>query len=122
MIKEIAFTAYRVTDMPKARAFYEGTLGLAPATNFGGVWVEYEIGPGTFAIQTMSPQPPTGQRGMIVFEVDDLDATIATVKTAGVPFVMDKTESPVCHVAIVSDPDGNPVGLHKRKTAPTVAP
>ena len=46
--------------------------------------------------------------------------TVATVQAAGVPFIMEKTESPVCHVAIVTDPDGNPVGLHKRKAAPAV--
>jgi hypothetical protein len=26
-VTEIAFTGYPVTDMPRARAFYEGTLG-----------------------------------------------------------------------------------------------
>ena len=29
-IKEIAFVAYAVTDVKKARAFYEGVLGLVP--------------------------------------------------------------------------------------------
>ena len=29
MIKEIAFIAYRVTDIARAREFYEGSLGLA---------------------------------------------------------------------------------------------
>ena len=115
MIKEIAFTAYRVTDMAQAQKFYEGLLGLQPASNYGGVWVENEIGAGTIALQTMSPEPPSGQRGLIAFEVDDLDGTVATLKAAHVPFVMDAMESPVCWTAIVNDPDGNPVAIHKRK-------
>ena len=30
-ITEIAFCCYAVTDVPRARAFYEGVLGLKPA-------------------------------------------------------------------------------------------
>ena len=33
-VKEIAFTGYPVTDMPRARAFYEGLLHLVPSTTF----------------------------------------------------------------------------------------
>ena len=43
MIKEIAFTAYPVTDMARARAFYEGVLGLTVETNHGDKWVEYGL-------------------------------------------------------------------------------
>ena len=116
MIKEIAFTAYRVTDIARARAFYEGVLGLTVESNFGDQWIEYGIGPGTFVIQTYSPEPPSGARGSVAFEVDDFQATIDGLKTAGVPFTLDATESPVCHFAIVTDPDGNTVMIHRRKT------
>ena len=37
MITEIAFTAFRVTDLAKARAFYEGVLGLTVSNVYGGV-------------------------------------------------------------------------------------
>ena len=117
MIKEIAFTAYRVTDMARARKFYEGLLGLAPATNYQERWVEYEIGGGTFALQTMSPEPPSGQRATVAFEVDDFERTVASLQTAGVPFTMEAMESPVCWTAIVADPDGNSVAVHKRKAS-----
>src|SRR5688572_22665733 len=33
-IKEVAFTGYPVTDMTRARAFYETVLGLKPGTVF----------------------------------------------------------------------------------------
>ena len=115
MSKEIAFTAYRVTDMAQARKFYEGLPGLKPASHHGGVRVEYEIGAGTFALQTMSPGPSSGQRGLVAFEVDDLDGSVASLKAADVPFVMDTSESPVCWTAIVNDPNGNPVATHQRE-------
>ncbi len=117
MIKEIAFTAFRVTDLAKARAFYEGVLGLAVTTEYGGVWIEYEIGAGTFVIQTVTEGAPSGYRGAIAFEVDDLDATVATLQAANTPVVMATNESPICRYTMVTDPDGNPVMIHQRKAA-----
>ena len=40
MVKHIAFTVYPVTDMLRARAFYEGDLGLKPSMDFEGKWVD----------------------------------------------------------------------------------
>ena len=122
MIKKIAFTAYRVTDLARAKAFYEGVLGLVVTTEYGGVWIEYEIGAGTFVIQTVTEEAPSGYRGTIAFEVDDLDATVGTLKAANAPFIMETNESPICRFTVVTDPDGNPVMIHQRKAAPAVAP
>jgi len=50
---ELAFCCYAVTDMPRARTFYEGALGLKPTTvsdTPNGKWVEYEFGPYALAI------------------------------------------------------------------------
>src|SRR4051812_35577125 len=51
-IKEFAFVAYPVTDLARARKFYEGVLGLAPSHEPKGEvqWVEYEVGPHTLGI------------------------------------------------------------------------
>ncbi len=54
-ITEIAFTGYSVTDMKRARGFYEGILGLAKSRGFGRnegeeSWVEYDIGGGRIAL------------------------------------------------------------------------
>ena len=43
--QKIAFTGIPVTDMKRARAFYEGVAEFAE-----GVWIEYELGPDTLAI------------------------------------------------------------------------
>ena len=37
MIKEVAFVAVAVTDIDRARKFYEGALGLKPASAPAGV-------------------------------------------------------------------------------------
>jgi predicted enzyme related to lactoylglutathione lyase len=119
MITAIAFTGSAVTDMPRARAFYEGVLGLKPAEEMaGGKWVEYQVGGGTFALTTIDPRwTPSDQGTAVAFEVDDLGTMVETVKRSGASISMDKSETPVCWIAIVHDPDGNKVVLHTRKAA-----
>ena len=115
MFKRVAFTMYPVTDMARARAFYEETLGLPPGDAGAAVpWVEYDLpGGGCFAITTVTGEKPGG--GTIAFEVDDLPALVADLKAKGVPFAAEGIESPVCHMAIIKDPDGNSIILHKLK-------
>lgn len=116
MITEIAFTGTPVTDIKRAREFYEGVLGLKPAMeSAGGMWVEYEIGNGTFGIGCYgNVWKPSPDGTCIAFEVDDLDAETARLKSRGVKFSMDVTPTPVCRFAIICDPDGNRILIHKR--------
>jgi predicted enzyme related to lactoylglutathione lyase len=117
MITEVAFTGTPVTDMKRARAFYEGVLGFKPTMeSAGGLWVEYEVGAGTLGIGSYGDAwKPSPDGTCIAFEVDDLDAEVARLKAKGVPVPMDVMDTPVCRFAIVSDPDGNRLMLHKRK-------
>lgn len=117
MVKHIAFTVYPVTDMVRARAFYEGDLGLNPSSDFEGKWVEYEPGSGCFALTTMmegvSPSARAG--GKIAFEVDDVDGMVDTLRKKGIPVIIEPMSTPVCRMAVVSDPEGNGVILHALK-------
>jgi predicted enzyme related to lactoylglutathione lyase len=116
MITEIAFTASPVTDMARARAFYEGLLGLKPTMEVpGGKWVEYDVGAATFGIGDYGDAWKASPDGTCVaFEVENVEAEISRLKSKGVPVHLDVTTTPVCRFAIVCDPDGNKVMLHKR--------
>jgi predicted enzyme related to lactoylglutathione lyase len=119
MITEIAFVGSPVTDIARARAFYEGVLGLTPSGNVDGAkWVEYDVANGTFGIGDYGDQWRAGASGsgtMAAFESDDLDALVQRVKDSGATIVMDTMDTPVCRFAMVNDPDGNTLMLHKRK-------
>src|SRR5580658_8269277 len=117
MITEIAFTGTPVTDIKRAREFYEGKLGLKPTMEgAGGMWVEYDIGAGTFAIGCYGDVwKPAKDGTCIAFEVDDADAEIARLKSQGVKVSLEIMDTPVCRFGIVCDPDGNQVMIHKRK-------
>jgi predicted enzyme related to lactoylglutathione lyase len=120
MIKSIGFTVYAVTDIKKARAFYEGALGLTPGKEFdpnkdGASWVEYEVGGATFAIGCAPGQYNPSEDGAVVsFEVDDFKATIADLKSKKVPFKLEPMDFPTCSMAIITDPDKNRVLIHKK--------
>ena len=114
MIQSIAFITYAVSDLPAARRFYEGTLGLRLTHEAGGEWFEYDIGDTTFAITGIDMQHTPGAKGAVVaFEVSDLDAFVKRLKEQGVAFVLDVTETPVCRMAVIADPDGNHIIIHK---------
>jgi predicted enzyme related to lactoylglutathione lyase len=116
---EIAFSCYPVTDLNRAKQFYESTLGLKQSTVWGDenqAWIEYDIGPSTLAITNFpSEWKPSPDGGGVALEVEDFDSAIAELRDAGTRFRVEPMESPVCHMAIALDPDGNAVCIHKRK-------
>ena len=116
MFTEIAFTGTPVTNIQRAREFYEGVLGFKPSmTSAGGMWVEYEIGNGTFGIGCYGDVwKPSSDGTSVAFEADDFDTEIARLKSRGVKFAMEPTPTPVCNFAIICDPDGNRILIHKR--------
>jgi predicted enzyme related to lactoylglutathione lyase len=116
MITAIAFTAYPVTDMHRARKFYEHVLGLKPSHHAESEWVEYDVGGATFAITTTDMGHTPGAKGAVVaFETSDLDAFVHRLKERGIVFLQDVFETPICRMAVIEDPDGNHVVIHKSK-------
>ena len=119
-ITEIAFFAYAVTDMKKARAFYEGALGLKPNSDFDGSgnpnWVEYDIGTMTLGIGCAPGMwDPSTKGASAALEMEDFEEALATVKAKNIPIVMGPHEFPSCRMVVIADPDGNRITLHKRK-------
>ncbi len=119
-IKEIAFTGYPITDVERARRFYEGLLGLKSTTEFeheGRHWIEYDIGPATLAISNMSADKwkPSPDGPAVGLEVEDFDAAIAALRAATVTFFLEPMDSGVCRMAVVADPDGNSLVIHQRR-------
>jgi predicted enzyme related to lactoylglutathione lyase len=118
-IKAIAFTGYPVTDIARAKSFYEQILRLTPTVQFecdGRHWIEYDIGPHTLAISNMAGEQwkPSSSGGAAALEVEDFDAAVAALREAGVRFTLEPVDSGVCRMAVVLDPDGNSLTIHRR--------
>ena len=115
-IKAIAFVGIPVTNMKKARAFYEEVLGLRPDPEMTGeMWTEYPVGVGTIAIGCVGDQwLPSDQGTSAALEVENLEDAVARLEERKIP--CHEVESPVCRMAIVQDPDGNKLIIHKLKS------
>ena len=116
MFKKVAFTMYPVKDWKRARAFYEGTLGLTPGSKSSdGVWTEYDLpGGGCVALFGNKGNEPSAEGGAsVALEVEDLDALIARLKAEGVKFKAEMVRSPVCRMSIILDSEGNSIVLHQ---------
>ncbi len=115
MVKDIAFIAYSVKDVPRATEFYRDTLGLTPGESFGDRWVEFAVGGTTFGIgngESLGMMP--GASSGAAFEVDDLAETRARLEKTGIE-VTEVHDFPACSVCFATDPEGNRFALHQRK-------
>ena len=115
-------TMLPVRDMDRARAFYEGSLGLRPAGFKPDGKFVYVVGGATLALFP-KPEGTKAQHTAISFRVDDIGAAIALLRPRGVRFAdYDlpglKTVGHVCvlgseKAAWFEDPEGNILCLHE---------
>lgn len=122
-ITEFSFVGHPVASLQRARRFYEEVLNFPPPNVIDGEldgdkgMLEYEIGPHTLAITTAwsegeNPERPSGG---LVLEVDDFQEAIDHLERHGMKFELGPFEGPVCFIVVIDDPDGNRIGIHKRK-------
>jgi catechol 2,3-dioxygenase-like lactoylglutathione lyase family enzyme len=85
MLKE-GRTATRLPaqDLERARAFYSEKLGLDPVEERPG-GLRYECASGEFALFA-SAGGPSGDHTQMGWEVDDIEATVAQLRSRGVVF------------------------------------
>lgn len=118
-IKEIAFVFHPVSDIARARKFYEGLLGLKAGMQGefapGTWWIEYDVAGTALAVSNVSP--PSGESGAVLaLEVADLDASLAAVKAAGIPLTIEVQDFPPCRMFEVKTADGHKIMFHQRKS------
>ena len=112
--------AYAVMDVKRARKFYEGVLGLKPGSvseGKGYAFIEYWIGEHTLAIGQGAKHFRPGKTGATVaLEVEDFDVALKELRKHKVKFLMEPYEGGICRMALVADPEGNQIMIHRRKT------
>ncbi len=101
-------------------SFNEGVLGLVPSTEFGPItdetnFIEYEVGGTTFTLGSMSEWKPTSEGSYVAFEMENIEEAIKKFKDNNVTFTMEMIDTTVCNMAMILDPDGNTILIHKRK-------
>lgn len=119
-VKEVAYTVLPVTDIERAKRFYEGVLRLEPTKNFNsssGVWIEYDLGPTTLGITSMidGAWQPSRDGAAVALEVEDFEEAVKWLRAKGVRFQTEPWESPTCKMATVFEPDGGCIAIHQLK-------
>lgn len=116
-IKNIAFVGIPVSDVKRAREFYEDVLGLKVSDEMmGGKWIEYSLGEDTLSLANVGEYwMPSNQGTAAAFEMENFDEAIKHLKDRQVRFAAEPFETPCCHMAVVQDPDGNKLIIHKLK-------
>ncbi len=109
----IDFVMFQVSDMARARAFWEQLLALTPGTFDSEYYVEYDLPDGkAFALGKHPSEPPVAMGG-VMFGVSDAKAGAERVEALGGRFHAN-FGGKICSTAWCTDPDGNYFGLHQR--------
>jgi catechol 2,3-dioxygenase-like lactoylglutathione lyase family enzyme len=113
--------AIAVSDMDRAREFYEGKLGLAGGTDQGDGGHTYPCGSGTEI--HIYPSANAGQTAatLAAWSVDDVEATVDELTAKGVAFQQfgepfNTNEKGIATLGAISvawfrDPDGNTLAI-----------
>jgi len=103
-------------NAPRLITFYRDVLGMTPtAIDDGETGAEFELADGTTFGVWQPPQPPGEAPGCAaLFAVGDINASLALFRSRGAK-LGDVIETPVCFLALGTDPDGNQYGIHQRK-------
>ena len=100
-----------VSDMERARGFYEGKLGLTLAAEVEGT-IRYKCGGGTGLALFERPMEPI-DRTVAAFEVDDIEQEVADLRERGVDVEGVITLPSGIKRAFFKDPDGNVIGMRQ---------
>jgi catechol 2,3-dioxygenase-like lactoylglutathione lyase family enzyme len=112
---------YMVNDVAAAIAFYTTHLGFTLLTDQGPAFADVQLGdlrlllsgPQSSAARPMPDgrQPVAGGWNRIHLIVDDIEADVARMRAAGVPFRSGIVRGPGGAQIVLDDPSGNPVEL-----------
>ena len=100
-----------VTDLGRARRFYEDKLGLKVEAEVAET-IRYRCGAGTGLALFERPMEPI-DRTVAAFEVDDIESEVAALRGGGVDVEGIVTLPSGVKRAFFKDPDGNIIGMRQ---------
>jgi predicted enzyme related to lactoylglutathione lyase len=116
-VQRTDFIGVSVTDRSRGAEYYGERLGLARNQLSSDEWPEFEADNVGLVLSTPEQrhEPEHTPRFSIAFRVPDVAASTERLRGQGVEVEPEQPyDSGVCHMAFLSDPDGNPLTLHHR--------
>ena len=128
MVEGLHHAAVTVTDIVRARRFYEDVLGLQaiprPPFDFEGAW----YAAGDRQLHLIVHPPSRTQRGTrdidprdghLAFRVSNYDQAIARLRAHGIPLVEQRENRTPWAQIYITDPDGNVIELNVERRIDT---
>jgi len=117
MLKGIHSTFHWAENMDEAVGFYRDALGLDLKAQVGEDWAQFVVGGTSFALHGTRGAPAPGAGATVVFEVDDLEASMRSLSGKGVRFEGEITQVPgQGRFVSLRDPAGNLLQLYQPGT------
>ncbi|GGL10921.1 catechol 2,3-dioxygenase-like lactoylglutathione lyase family enzyme [Curtobacterium luteum] len=120
-----AFSGFSVRDVPEARAFYEGVLGV-PVTEEHGM-LSLQVGGTHVLVYPKGPAHEPASFTVLNFPVPDVDAAVDELTAAGVRFLqydgvtdergVNRNGGPL--IAWFTDPSGNVLSIVEQESGPS---
>jgi catechol 2,3-dioxygenase-like lactoylglutathione lyase family enzyme len=119
IVERTDFISVPVTDMERAKRFYEDTLGLPRISERG--FPEYQLGENVsvylIRMEEVGGAWTAPHSAHVALRVPDVTEARKELEAKGVEFAGDILDTSVCHMAFFKDPDGNQFMLHRRYVA-----
>jgi predicted enzyme related to lactoylglutathione lyase len=118
-VRALDFAMYNTKNIRKTRAFYQKLFGFRQGEEWNDWWSEFATEPVTLCLNgTKHPREPEWDwsgPACVALAVDDVREAIKICRKRRVKVLIDATETRVCWMAWIADPDGNRICLHSRK-------
>lgn len=117
LVQGVDFVGLPTRDLAAAAAFYGETLGLPQSVyNEERNYAEFETG--NLTVSLYNPErmglEHHAHRNPLALHVDDVAIARERLEQLGVSFQGEILDTGVCHMAFLTDPDGNALMLHHR--------
>ncbi|HUG13088.1 MAG TPA: VOC family protein [Opitutaceae bacterium] len=118
-VRAVDFVMYNTKDLRATRAFYQKLFGFKRGHEWNDWWSEFDTGPVPLCLNgdgnSGSREWDWSGPACIALAVDSVPDAIAKCRKRGVKVLIGPTETRVCWMAWIADPDGNRICLHSRK-------
>ncbi len=114
----IDYVLFVVSDMHNAIQFYRDVLGLSfERLILEDTWAEFDLNPGSLVLNGPGEGFTDGVPGYgcVALAANSVEAAVDDLERKGGSVWWPLEGTPVCRLAIVKDPDGNRVILHRSK-------
>ncbi|HET7535631.1 MAG TPA: VOC family protein, partial [Candidatus Didemnitutus sp.] len=122
-VRALDFVMYNTKDLRATRAFYQKLFGFKRGEEWTDWWSEFDTKPLTLCLNgnehQRHPEWDWSGPACVALAVDDVPAAVEQCRKNGVTVLIEPTETRVCWMAWIADPDGNRICLHSRKDGTT---